>query len=151
MASTLPIAQFKHRLAVCSMNDVVEQGGNMVLRRQDVYHCWAKIVPSVGGLFGASGDAIKQGRDVRTHKITIRFRRDIDFTQTAWFFEQRLQSGGRWFKLLDMYETNEDAAYLECAVRLVERSLTVPPVNPVANCQPELPLGAMAVPNGVDL
>lgn len=146
----MAIADFKHRVAVCTMHDVVEQGGNMILRRADAYHAWAKIVPSVGGLFNGAGNAIKQSGDVRTHKLTIRFRTDIDFTQTAWFFEQRLQSGGRWFKLLSMYEKDEAGRFLECNVRLVSRGAVVPP----SQTQPErgpLPFGATAVPDGVKL
>lgn len=145
------IAEFKHRVAVCSMDDVVEQGGNMVLRRKDVYHCWAKIKPSQGSLYTGDGDAVKQNRETRTHKITIRFRRDIDFTQAAWFYEERLQSGGRWFKLLAMNEQLDAGMYLDCDVRLVSRGLITPPVPPVATCQSDLPLGVLPTPQGVEL
>lgn len=103
------------------MKDIVVTGGEISLVREDVYHCWAAIIPSVKSLFNSSGTAIKQSRDVRTHILVIRFRRDMDFTQAAWFYEQRLQSGGRWFKLLAMAEQDEGGEYLECDVRLVER------------------------------
>jgi hypothetical protein len=95
------------------------------------------ITPSVKTLYSGSGDAIKQGRDVRTHQLVIRFRRDIDFTQAAWFYEERLQSGGRWFKLLAMAEAGENSEYLECDVRLVERGFDMSkPASPDASPQP---------------
>lgn len=120
-----PISAFKHRVAVCSMKDVVLENDGMSLSRQDVYHCWASITPSVKTLYSGSGNAVKQSRDVRTHQLVVRFRRDIDFTQAAWFYDERLQSGGRWFKLLAMVEAGENAEYLECDVRLVERGFAM--------------------------
>lgn len=136
------IAQFKHRVAVCSMRDVVTEDGQMSLSRKDVYHCWAAIFPKAQSMFSGDGDAIRQSRETRTHKIVIRFRRDIDFTQAAWFYEERLQSGARWFKLLKMVEQGEDGAYLEADCRLVERgtSLSVP-VTPVATCNSNIATG----------
>lgn len=151
MVARYTIAQFKHRLAVCSAADVVEADGTMRLLRQDVYHCWARIVVSVGSLYGKNGDSIKQSGDTRTHRITVRFRRDIDFTQAAWFYEERLQSGPRWFKLLDMYEAEEAGEYLECNCRLVTRAVATPPVEPGMVVEPPVPFGAMAAPAGVKL
>lgn len=116
-----PLSEFKHRVSVCSMKDIVATGNSISLVREGVYSCWAAIIPSVKSLFNASGDAIKQSRDVRTHILVIRFRRDMDFTQAAWFYEQRRQSGGRWFKLLAMVDQDECGEFLECDVRLVER------------------------------
>lgn len=142
------IASFKHRVAVCSMKDVVEQNGTMSLTRADVYHAWAKIVPSVKSMFSSDGYAVKQSADARTHKIVIRFRRDLDITSAAWLYEERLQSGNRWFKVLAIAEAGECGEYLEMDCRLVERGVeTSPPVDPVAT----LPGGAVPLPKGVSL
>lgn len=119
--ATYTLSSFKHRITVCSMKDVIIAGGEISLARQDIYPCWAAIIPSVKTMFNAAGSAIKQSRDVRTHILVLRMRRDMDFTQAAWFYEQRLQSGGRWFKMLAMVDQNERGQYLECDVRLVER------------------------------
>lgn len=123
MAKRVQISELRHRVAVCSMKDVViAETGEISLAREDAYHCWAAITASVKTLFNAAGSAVKQSRDVRTHILTVRYRRDVDFTQAAWFYEQRLQSGGRWFKLLAMVE---DGEYLQCDVRLVERGFEI--------------------------
>lgn len=145
-----PLAAFKHRVAVCSMKDVVTSDGGMSLSREDVYHCWAAIIPSVKTLFGPGGDAIKQSRDVRTHKLVLRARFDLDLSQSAWFFEQRLQTGGRWFKLLGMIDQNECGEYWECDVRLVERGFTMStPAAEAPACAPLL--ATPTLPEGVKL
>jgi head-tail adaptor len=148
-ASRYVIGDFKHRVSVCSMRDVAV-GTDISLTRKDVYQCWAKIIPMSQSLFNGTGDAIKQSREIRTHKIIIRFRRDIDFTQTAWFYEERRQSGARWFKLLEFAEQNEASMYLEANCRLVGRGdQLTPPVTPVATGEPEF--GAPTLPNGIAL
>jgi head-tail adaptor len=125
------------------MKDVVESDGNMSLSRKDVYHSWARITVSIGSNFGKDGLSIGQSRDVRTHKIMIRFRRDIDFTQTVWFYEERLQSAGRWFKVIAWQDYDEAANFLEADVRLVERGAVLsPPTEPNAlNAVVDLPPG----------
>lgn len=143
------LASFRHRVAVCSMKDVVTADGGMSLSRQDVYRCWAAIIPSVKTLFGPGGDAVKQSRDVRTHILVLRARHDLDLSQSAWFYEQRLQTGGRWFKLLAMIDQNECGAYWECDVRLVERGFAMSAPAPEAASQSSL-LQAQ-LPGGVKL
>lgn len=147
MARTRPvIGEFRHRVAVCSMKDVVETDGNMSLSRKDVYHSWARIVVSVGSNFGKDGQSVGQSRDVRTHKIMIRFRRDIDFTQAVWFYEERMQSAGRWYKVIAWADYGETAEYLEADVRLVERGAVLsPPAEPEGICT------VVAMPEGVNL
>lgn len=130
------------------MKDVVESGGQMSLARKDVYHCWARVVATSNSYFNGAGDAIKQSRDARSHQICIRMRRDIDFTQAAWLYEERLQSGARWFKILDMREQNENGQYFEFDCRVVERGVSLQPPKPDA---PAPVLGAVAMPAGVRL
>lgn len=138
---------FKHRVAICSMKDVVEAGGQMVLARKDVYHCWARIVHTTKSLYDGSGSSVKQSREVRTHQICIRQRRDIDFTQAAWIYEERLQSGARWFKILEFAEQGELGHYLEMDCRITERGVAL---QPPADAHVPV-LGAVAMPAGVRL
>lgn len=146
MARARPIiSEFKHRVAVCSMKDVVETDGNMSLSREDVYHCWARVVVSQGSNFSKDGQSIGQSRDVRTHKILIRFRRDIDFSQTVWFYEKRLQSAERWFKVIVWKDYDEAAEFLEADVRLVERGAVLSPPAEGSDTY------AMPIPEGVVL
>jgi SPP1 family predicted phage head-tail adaptor len=139
MGTRYSIAQFKHRVAICTMRDVVESDGQMSLSRKDVYHAWAAITPMTGTLYSRAGQAVDQSRETRTHKICIRFRRDVDFSQTAWLYEERLQSGARWFKMLAMHEQNEAGEYLEMDCRLVSRGddLSAPVVTSVAAPLPQ--------------
>ncbi len=124
------IASLKHRVAICSMKDVVVGPSEITLAREPVYNAWACIEQKRKSLFSGSGDAIKQNRETQTHLVIIRFRRDIDFTQAAWFYEQRLQSGARWFKVLEMGEDVEDGEFMKFSCRMVERGADISP--PVA-------------------
>lgn len=144
-AAHYSIKDFKHRVAVCSMKDVVNDAGEMRLTRKDVYHCWAKITVSVSSMFSKEGQAVRQGRNERTHKIVIRMRRDIDFTVAAWLYEERLQSPPRWFKVLSYQEQGEAGEFLELDCRLTERGMEA-----AAPAEESLP-AAMPLPEGVQL
>lgn len=143
------IADFSHRVAICSMQDVVDTAGTMSLRREDVYHAWANIAVSASSTFGKDGQVVKQSRDARTHRITVRMRRDLDITVAAWLYDKRLQSPSRWFKILSYEETGESGEYLTFDCRLVQRAAdAVEPAAPVASCEPSV---AMPMPQGVVL
>lgn len=122
-----PIADFAHRLTVCSMDDVIVSGGVMTLERVGVYDGWAAIVPKKGSMFSRSGGAIKESRDKPNHEIYMNYRADLDISSAAWLFERREIAAPRWFKVLDVIE--DSANDVTCfACRLVERSdLATPP------------------------
>lgn len=129
------------------MQDVIDTAGQMSLTRKNVYHCWASIKVSQGSLFNAEGSAVRQAESVRTHRVYIRFRRDIDFTQAAWLYEERLQSGARWFKILAVRDCDESGNLLEADCRLVERGVLLQAPKDV----PAPVLGVVAMPEGVML
>jgi len=144
------LADFKHRVAICSMHDIVESAGVMSLKRTDVYHCWAKITPVRGSMFSAPGYAIQENRNNRSHLIAIRVRYDIDFTSSAWIYEERIQSPSRWYKILDGVNAYESGEYFEISARLIEQGAAVlPPSDSTADCAPVL--GATPLPKGVRL
>lgn len=148
-AARYTIAAFKHRVAICSMQDVVNEAGEMRLTRKDVYHAWAKIIVSVSSQFSKEGQAVNQSRNSRTHKIIIRMRRDIDFTVAAWLYEERLQSPPRWFKVLSYQEQGEAGEYLELDCRLTERGEEASKPATGEACAPAG--AAMPLPEGLAL
>ena len=123
------IAQLAHRVAVCSQQDVVIDGDTINLVRRDAYHAWCAIENKMSSMYSPNGMAIMDDRNRQTHIITVRFRRDIDIASTAWLYEERLQSGNRWFKVLGIKETDDRGEFMVLSCRLIERgSESAPPV-----------------------
>lgn len=112
--------ELRHRIKLCSGSDVV-LGTDIVLVREDVLETWAKIEPKTTSMFSRAGYNVLESRERQTHLITIRMRRDIDVTASAWVYEERLQSGARWFKILGIKEAYENGEFLVMSARLIER------------------------------
>lgn len=127
--NTPGIRDLKHRVALCSAKDVVTDTGSLVITREDVLETWAKIESRVESQFNKQGDNLDAKRTPRTHVITIRFRRDIDVTSTAWIYEARAQSGARWFKVLGIRDLNEDSDWLVINASLLEKGIVPPPAD----------------------
>ena len=111
----------KHRIALCSGTDVVTDGGELVLVRKDVLNTWAKIESKVASMFSRQGFAIMEDRNRQTHLISIRMRRDIDITSAAWIYEERMQSGSRWFKVLGVKDDGEDSDVTILSCKIIQR------------------------------
>lgn len=148
MAKRTAIAELKHRVALCSMHDVVTEDGKMVLVRQDVAKFWVKIEPRTSSMFSQAGYSIQEPRDRQTHLITMRFRRDFDISSAAWVYEERLQSGARWFKVLGIKEQGEDGEFMTLSAKLIERGDDLTP--PVAEGD-QVPVLVKRVEHGVKL
>lgn len=113
--------ELKHRVSICSAKDVVVNASEMTIKRDAAFDAWAKIEAKAGAQFSVSGFAIQQDRNARTHKIYIKYRRDVEIGSAAWIYEPRLSSSPRWFKIIkvtDMHECGETWCF-DC--RLVER------------------------------
>lgn len=117
----LSIASLNHRVAICTSTDVVISSGTITIAREDVYHAWAKIENKQSSSFSREGFSIQQPLNRQTHLITIRYRRDIDISAMAWLYEERLQSGARWFKVLGVKDQDSSAQFITLSCRLVER------------------------------
>ena len=122
------ITDLNSRVSLCTAYDVVENESTITLRRAPVATCWAKIyalphLPSfIGGQFGY---AVKETAERITHWITLRAGIGLDFTSSAWVYEERRKSPPRWYKMLGFYD-NGNWVVLHC--HLVERSINaVPP------------------------
>lgn len=140
------IQDFRHRITLCSMEDVVVDGSEMRLTRKGIYSAWAYIAPKRGSMFGKSGYVIQEKRDSQSHNIIIRYRPDIEFSSAAWIHDQRLKSAPRWFKILGYQNKDEASEYFIFSVRLVEQGdFASPPVEEKSNPH------AMPLPNGVRL
>lgn len=128
MAKKVGIKDLKHYVALCSGKDVVTSTGMPVLFREDVLRTYVKIEPKASSMFSREGFAIMEPRDKQTHLITMRMRRDIDIASSAWVYEERLQSGSRWFKVLGIKDDNEDGEFIILSAKIIEKGddLTTP-------------------------
>ena len=117
-----------HRVALCTMNDVVDEGGTMRLAREIVTLTWAQIEARRGSFIAVSGYTIDDPLEKRTHLITVRYRTDLEITSAAWIFEKRLKSAPRWYKVIEILNDHSEFVSIWC--RLVEQSDTV--TSPVA-------------------
>lgn len=131
-----------HKVALCTMNDVVDEGGTMRLKREEVLLTWAQIEAKRGAYISVAGYTIDDALDKRTHLITVRYRVDLEITSAAWIFEKRLKSAPRWYKVIEILNDHSEFVSIWC--RLAEQSDTVTP--PVAN-----DMRGRAVPDGVKL
>jgi len=126
---TIKISDLSSRVAVCSMKDVVEQNGQMELRRKEIATLWACVRPNTTSMSFMSpyGYATMETADRRTHFIYIRRKTYLDITTAAWIYEQRRVTPPLWYKVLGYYE---EGCWITMPVHLQERSdLAQPPVG----------------------
>jgi head-tail adaptor len=126
------ISDLKFRVALCSSSDVVESGGIITLTRTAIAKVWAAIYaqPHIPSFISREGYAIKETADRYTHKITVRYKVDLDITSAAWVYEERLKSPPRWYKVLGFYDNDN---WINLQTHLVERSVNATePRNPLS-------------------
>lgn len=147
-------ADLRHMVALCSEKDVVAGPASIEILRPPVFEARAAIEPKRGQTWSRLGVVAHDETERPSHEITIRFRPDVDITKAAWLYEERLQSGRRWFKILDHYDVGERARFWCLSCRLVERGVAVPgPTEPSAGATAKkstLPSGQQ-LPPGVKL
>lgn len=122
MKGKTTIASMRHRVILCSQQDVVTAGGDLSLNRNDVAEMWANIVAKAASTFSPQGAAMEDPRNRRTHIITVRQRSDLNISVMAWVYEARLSSPPRWFKVLRVNQTEGyGSAMFDLECRLIER------------------------------
>jgi hypothetical protein len=123
------IAELKHRVAICTMKDVVVSADRMELRRETVVWTRARIdhQPHLPSFMSETGYAIKEFPTRATHRIRVRSSLRIDYTAAAWIYEEFFQSPPRWYKVLGFVDDNAKIVMLEC--HLVESRDEARPVN----------------------
>lgn len=137
------IADRRHRVTICSAQDVVTEAGELRLTRVGAWDCWAAIKATRPSTFGRDGYVVKDPREGASHEIAIRYRTDKLISAAAWVYEARRKSAPRWFKVLSIRQEGEELI-LSC--RLIERSDDV-----LAPVEPGEALRPAALPQGVAL
>jgi hypothetical protein len=129
------ISELKHRIALCTMKDVVIDQ-EMHLSREAVTYCWANIehMTNMASFLSRAGYAIMENAQRPTHRITVRAGLDLEYSSAAWVYEQRLRSPPRWYKVLGFVDEC-DWVMLEC--HLVEKSDNVQPVDSALTAAPQ--------------
>lgn len=134
-----------HRIALCTMHDVVDNDGVMSLIRKGVLYTWAEIRARRTNMFSPQGVTVEESVSVETHRIIIRARYDMDISSAAWVYEQRLQSGDRWYKVLGIRDSEFREEFTVISCRMIETGdVMSKPVENVPNSTISRP-----VPDGV--
>lgn len=100
------IADLKYRVALCTANDIVVDGQTMEIRRETVKWTWAAIehMTNMSSFLSRAGYAALENAARPTHRIRVRTGHELDYSATAWVYEQRLKSPPRWYKFLGFVE-----------------------------------------------
>lgn len=130
------IADLNHRIALCRMHDIVDENGEMQLRREGVRYLWAAIRPSptVMSFLAPTGYPFEEFEDRQTHRIIIRMQTEVDISSAAWVYEERLKSPPRWYKILGFFE--QLPCWLILTAHLHERSDKASPPTGTLTPQP---------------
>ena len=120
------IANFTHRIALCTNKDVVDQDGTLVLVRPAVAWLWAGIRQPRPSYLSPLGYAVMEEADRVTHIITIRGAAGVDITSAAWVYETFRKSPPRWYKVLGFSDVDR---WIRMTARLIERNDTAQPTN----------------------
>src|SRR5262245_15057153 len=123
------IATLTHWVALCTMEDVVDNNGQMELTRRPVTWLWAEITMqwNLPSFIGRNGYAIQETQDRSTHHISIRAGSGLIVTSAAWVYEERRKSPPRWYKVIGFGEADE---YIVLTTHLLEMSdKAQPPTN----------------------
>lgn len=131
---TPTIADLIHKVALCSMDDVVEKNGVMSLTRVDAFRCWARIDLITTSLFSKEGFSVGETKEKRSHRIVIRGRTDTLISSAAWVYQEKLISQPTWYKVLGTGDVHGDGRFTFLDVRVYEVSdNAAKPVNKVSN------------------
>jgi hypothetical protein len=132
MVLNVKLSYLKHRVALCTMQDIVRSGDTMELRREAVQWAWAGIMnqQNLPNFMSRQGYTIKEPVDRPSHIITVRCHLELSYTSAAWVYEERLKSSPRWYKVLG---TTEYDNWIDLVCHLVEKSDKVmPPTGDLA-------------------
>jgi head-tail adaptor len=126
----IKISDLSHRVALCTMHDVIDKNGNMLLAREAVTWLWAQIDAALNlpSFISPQGYAFHETQNAwASHRVIIRSASAVEATSAAWVYEQRRKSSPRWYKVLGFTESDN---WVLLATHLLERSPVVTqPVN----------------------
>lgn len=116
------IAALRHKVVLCRQEDVVTAAEGFQLTRKEAATFWAAIRPMNPSTFGQSGSAIMPNRNVLTHRISVRYRPELNISLLAWIYEARRKSSPRWFKVMSVLQTEDKGCvFAVFSCRLDER------------------------------
>lgn len=141
------IADFNHRIFICTSRVDVVGDSNIELQRAIVFDTWAHIQPKKRSTFSRDGYAVMDDANRVTHRITIPWRPDIDYSVSAWIYEELLMGSPKWFKIIGE-AMSEDGQYSEIDALLYERSSSA--VKPSDDLQ-QKPFAATQLPKDIKL
>jgi len=119
----------KHRIAICTMKDVVVSSDRMDLRREAVVWTRARINHQIhqSSFLSVDGFTLKELATRATHRIRVRAGLGIDYTSAAWIYEEFFKSPPRWYKVLGFVDEPPGIVMLDC--HLIESSDRAMPVD----------------------
>src|SRR6186713_2629852 len=129
------ISDLRNRISLCTMRDVVEEGGVMMLARDNIATVWARVYsqPHLPSFISQYGYAVQESAERPTHLITVRYKIDLDISSAAWVYEVRLKSPPRWYKILGFAERED---FITMHAHLVESSDLAPPPRNQLSAEP---------------
>ena len=129
------ISDLRNRISLCTMRDVVEDGGVMTLARDNIATVWARVYaqPHLPSFISPYGYAVQESSDRPTHLITVRYKIDLDISSAAWVYEVRRKSPPRWYKILGFAERED---FITMHAHLVESSDLAPPPRNQLSAEP---------------
>lgn len=139
-------SDLSHRVALCTMHDVVAKDGKMTFLRVPVQFIWAQVDAALNlpVFMTAGGYSYKESQDAwYSHRVIIRSQSHIEASCMAWVYEEKRKTSPRWYKLLGFTESDN---YTLLITHLVERAEDMKPVEP-----PIPRFGLRSVPNSVPL
>lgn len=118
----IKISDLSHRVALCTMHDVVSERGNMLLIRKPVRYIWAQIDAALNlpSFITAAGYAYLESKNAwGTHRVIIRAQSHVEAGAMAWVYEEKRKTSPRWYKVLGFTESDNWTIFI---THLVERS-----------------------------
>lgn len=119
------IGQLRHRVVLCTSDDVIISGSTIAIARREAARVYASIETKRGQQWTRDGLPAKDGREQSSHSITIRHRRGVKISAFAWVYHERKDEPPRWYKVIDRKETDPGGQYdwfVTLSCRLVEEA-----------------------------
>lgn len=119
----MDIASFNHRIIICTSRVDVD-GDSMQLKRATVFDAWARVETKKRSTFTREGYASFDDANRVTHRITLNWRPDVDYSVSAWVYEELLLGSPKWYKVIADAMT-EDGQYSVLDCLLYQRSAEI--------------------------
>lgn len=123
-------SDLSHRVALCTMHDVVTEDGKMVFVRTPVQFIWAQVDAALNLpiYMTGKGYSFRESQDAwYSHRVIIRSQSHIEASCMAWVYEEKRRTSPRWYKLLGFTESDNWTLLI---THLVERAEDMKPVEP---------------------